>query len=147
MKKSRTLLLFLIHIFVKLIYKILFFVICFWNIKMILIIDKFYFIRYNGVGFKPNSKSMFERKFIMKNIENFAVSDAALEEVVGGVDFKSSKVKKILTYTGIVLGGGLAFTATAIGSACVGEKLTPMNRISNTRAYGWIKDHLPKING
>lgn len=102
---------------------------------MILIIDKFYFIRYNGVGFKPNSKSMFERKFIMKNIENFAVSDAALEEVVGGVDFKSSKVKKVLTYTGIVLGGGLAFTATAIGSACVGEKFTPMNRISNTGAY------------
>lgn len=83
----------------------------------------------------------------MKNIENFAVSDAALEEVVGGIDLKSSKVKKILTYTGIVLGGGLAFTATAVGSACAGEKLTPMNRIKNSSAFQWVKNHLPKRNG
>lgn len=61
----------------------------------------------------------------MKNIENFAISDAALEQVVGGFEFKSSKVKKVLAYTGIVLGGGLALTATATGGAFLGEKFAP----------------------
>ena len=49
----------------------------------------------------------------MKNIENFAISDAALEQVAGGVEVKSSKIKKALTYTGLVLGGGLALAGTA----------------------------------
>lgn len=78
-----------------------------------------------------NNKSMFERKFVMKNIENFAISDAALEQVTGGVELKSSTVKKVLAYTGIVLGGGLAFSASFAGGAVLGEKLKPIDRAMN----------------
>lgn len=69
----------------------------------------------------------------MKNIENFAISDAALEQVTGGVEF-SSKVKKVLAYTGIVLGGGLALSASFVGGTVVGEKLKPIEK-----AKGFIR--------
>ena len=67
----------------------------------------------------------------MKNIENFAVSDAALEQVTGGVEFKSSTVKKILAYTGIVLGGGLAVSTSFVGGTVLGEKLKPIDKAMN----------------
>ena len=72
----------------------------------------------------------------MKNIENFAISDAALEQVAGGVEVKSSKIKKALTYTGLVLGGGLALAGTACGGAYVGEKYTP---------YAKAKEYIAKM--
>lgn len=67
----------------------------------------------------------------MKNIENFAISDAALEQVTGGVEFKSSTVKKVLAYTGIVLGGGLALSTSFVGGTVLGEKLKPIDRAMN----------------
>ena len=76
----------------------------------------------------------------MKNIENFAISDAALEQVAGGVEVKSSKIKKALTYTGLVLGGGLALAGTACCGAYVGEKYTPY---AKAKAY-WEKMRAPK---
>lgn len=77
-----------------------------------------------------NNKSMFERKFVMKNIEKFAISDAALEQVSGGFELKSSQVKKALAYTGIILGGGLVFTSAGfVGGTVLGETLKPISRI------------------
>ena len=77
-----------------------------------------------------NNKSMFERKFVMKNIEKFAVSDAALEQVSGGLELKSSKIKTVIAYTGIVLGGGLAFTSAGLlGGTILGETVKPISRI------------------
>lgn len=72
----------------------------------------------------------------MKNIENFAISDAALEQVAGGVEVKSSKIKRVLTYTGLVLGGGLALAGAVSAGAYVGEKYAP---------YKNAKEYLAKI--
>lgn len=66
----------------------------------------------------------------MKNIEKFAISDEALEQVSGGLDLKSSNVKKALAYTGIILGGGLAFTSAGfVGGTVLGETVKPISRI------------------
>ena len=72
----------------------------------------------------------------MKNIENFAISDAALEQVAGGVEAKPSKIKRALAYTGLVLGGGLAIAGTVGAGAYVGEKYTP---------YAKAKEYIAKM--